>query len=123
MIKHLLENHEGNVHLIGCGQLYSAGLMTMMITNVSKDILPDSVGMWHVPYVEGRILTHPFSIAQDAETMFYKKSLEPITNYMENLLKPTKSEKNILDKGRELYIDVDRLRKMLIASKEEPFID
>lgn len=121
MFKNLLEKRTTPVNLYGTGYLYSAALIAFMFTDVPRVILEGTVGMWHHPFAEVRVTTKNKKIVPDLEFDIYTKTKSGVIDYMDKLIQPTATEKKLLNEGKDLYLNTERLNKMLKRSKKDKY--
>lgn len=119
MFKDILENYSSDVTLIGCGHLYSAGLIAFLLTDVPKFVLDGTIGMWHRPYIDSRVMTYSGEAVKDAELVATIASEENCTEQIERIIQPTKKELASLNRGDDIFLTTGKLKEMLITQNNQ----
>jgi len=113
---HLLEVFK--VKLVACGQISSAALDLFLISNVERQVLEDTYGVYH----EGVISNWDTDSKGNLKiNKSYRDLLkQPIHHWkmIENFLEITPSELRNYKKGEDLYVNAGRIDKALKNSKK-----
>lgn len=115
VIVDVLNNYEGEVRLVGYGQLASCAFDLFFNTNVKRELMLGVYGMYHMASANITINEHgkPHSSA-DSNTVERMKviNIERTKSLMKKL-KMTAKEQNIVLKGNDLYLTNERMNELL----------
>lgn len=110
-----------NCELVATNRIYSAAFMTFFASDVRKEILPNTLGMFHYPYLAGVALNPNHTLKTQSNTKLdhlEQKLKIPYMEFFKKLLGITKAKHELLLKGGELIYEYDDLVKLLEKSKK-----
>jgi len=118
-IKNIIES--SNIKVIANDHIHSSAFMLFFATNTEREVLDDTVGMFHYPYLSEVSLLPNNSIRLDGNDKLSKLNTEfrlPFQEYFNELLGITKKVHNRLLKGDDLVYRTEDLRKLLAKSEK-----
>jgi len=114
-IIHLLNQNKNRVTLIWSHELSSAAWMIFFYSECKRDLLPDLIGMCHLPKITAWT---PFNRFLDSATSFELKCMKKEAKRLRKLMKIvwcSKSDINAVYNGMDVSFNYKEMRKMLKA--------
>lgn len=114
----MLETSE--VELVAANRIYSTAFLTFFAADVSKRILPGTIGLFHYPYRPHAKLKPNLKhdLGEDPLSKLESSIMIPYEDYFKELLNIDKKQHKKLLNGKELAFTYEEMLKLLEKSKK-----
>lgn len=113
---HFINSNANKIRMIFYGENYSCGMIIFLRVKCEKSVLPDTVGMFHLPYLN--VSVSMGGIAREAQDKFHVRESVKAAKPIIDLLKKTglkKKEITKIEQGKDVYFSYNRMSELVNA--------
>ena len=111
---------DGQINMFANFYICSAAFIIFFGTNTERQIMKNTVGMFHYPYINGAALTPDNKIRSESEfdKLFYEKTKKYDEKFFKELLEIDSKTHKMLKEGGELVYNESQMKKLLKKSEK-----